>query len=46
MYIKLTKKIKFSAVQILALGFSMVILLGAIILSLPISSKSGEFTPF
>ena len=46
MYIKLTKKITFSAVQILALGFSMVILLGAIILSLPISSKSGEFTPF
>lgn len=46
MYIKLTKKIKLSAVQILSLGFFIVIFIGAAILSLPISSKSGEYTSF
>lgn len=33
-------------VRILAIGFALVILTGGILLSLPISSKSGEFTPF
>lgn len=42
----LTKKIKLDAVQILALGFGLVILIGAIILSLPISSASGKSTNF
>ncbi|MDU1855543.1 MAG: potassium transporter TrkG, partial [Clostridium baratii] len=41
-----TKKIKLDAVQILALGFGLVILIGAIILSLPISSASGKSTDF
>lgn len=40
------KKIKLNAVQILAIGFAAVILLGGIILSLPISSASGESTNF
>lgn len=33
-------------VRVLALGFALVILIGAIILSLPISSASGQATPF
>lgn len=32
--------------QFLLIGFLMLILIGALLLSLPISSKSGEFTPF
>lgn len=40
------KKIKLSSVQILALGFMSVIFIGGIILSLPISSVSGESTSF
>lgn len=32
--------------QIIALGFFLLILTGAILLSLPISSASGKFTPF
>ena len=43
---KLKSKIKLKGVQILALGFIGVILIGAILLSLPISSKSGEATNF
>lgn len=39
-------KIKLNGVQILALGFLVVIIIGAIILSLPISSRSGEPTNF
>lgn len=35
-----------NSVQILAVGFIMLIILGAIILSLPISSKSGTYTNF
>lgn len=42
----LIKKVKLSAVQILALGFIIVILIGGIILSLPISSVSGKSTNF
>lgn len=39
-------KISLNPVRILALGFALVILTGGIILSLPISSLSGEATPF
>lgn len=35
-----------SSFQIIILGFAGVILLGAIVLSLPVSSQSGEATPF
>ena len=43
-----TKKIhrRFNEVQILALGFIIIILVGALILSLPISSRSGKSTNF
>ncbi len=37
---------RFTPVQILAIGFAMVIFVGAILLSLPISSQSGQRTPF
>ena len=42
----LKNKTKLNGVQILALGFLVLIIIGAIILSLPISSKSGEPTNF
>ena len=35
-----------SSSQIIILGFALVILLGALILMLPISSRSGTVTPF
>lgn len=41
-----TKKMKLSGVQILALGFFIVIFVGGVLLSLPISSASGESTNF
>lgn len=40
------KKIKLSYTQIIALGTLVIIILGSILLSLPIASKSGEATPF
>lgn len=40
------KKIKLAPVQILALGFAIVIVIGAILLSLPIAAESGNSTPF
>lgn len=43
---KINKKLDLNAVQVLALGFFIVILIGGILLSLPISSKSGEYTNF
>ena len=43
---KFRKNNKLTGVQILALGFLAVILIGAIILTLPISSSSGEATNF
>lgn len=46
MYYKFTNNIKLNSVQILALSFFVVILIGSIILSLPISSESGEHTNF
>ncbi|MCX4327138.1 MAG: potassium transporter KtrB [Lachnospiraceae bacterium] len=35
-----------STTQVIALGFISAILIGAVILSLPVCSASGEFTPF
>lgn len=40
------KKSKFNAVQILAIGFASLILLGGLILSMPVSSASGKYTNF
>ncbi|MBS5885356.1 MAG: TrkH family potassium uptake protein [Clostridium sp.] len=40
------KKFRLNGVQILALGFLIAIIIGAIILSLPISSRTGEPTNF
>lgn len=40
------KKMKLSGVQILALGFFVVIFVGGLLLSLPISSANGESTNF
>ena len=45
-YMKKSKTSQLSGVQILALGFATVILIGAVILTLPISSKSGNATNF
>ncbi|MGV8982057.1 TrkH family potassium uptake protein [Clostridium sp.] len=42
----LKRKNKYTPVQILALGFAIVILIGALLLSLPIASQSGKVTPF
>lgn len=46
MQFNIKKKLKLNGVQILALGFIIAIIVGAIILSLPISSASGEVTGF
>src|SRR5699024_9416926 len=37
---------QFTAPQVITFGFASIILLGAILLSLPISSKTGEATNF
>jgi len=42
----LIKKSKLNEVQVLAIGFAVVILIGGIILSLPISSVDGTYTSF
>lgn len=39
-------KVRLSSSQMIILGFAAVILLGAILLMLPVSSKSGSVTPF
>lgn len=39
-------KFKLSNAQIVAIGFMLAIFLGGVVLSLPISSAKGEFTPF
>ncbi|MGL5615544.1 MAG: TrkH family potassium uptake protein [Sarcina sp.] len=44
MYVNIGKKVRFNSVQILALGFFTLILVGAALLSLPIASKSGTST--
>ena len=36
----------YTPVQILVMGFALVIFVGAVLLSLPIASQSGEVTPF
>ena len=46
MKIPITKKRALNPVQILSIGFAAVILTGGLILSLPVSSQSGEFTNF
>ena len=43
---KSTRKFKLTSFQIILLGFIGVILIGTVLLMLPISSKSREFTPF
>lgn len=40
------KKIKLSTTHIILLSFLIVILIGAVLLSLPVSSADGEWTPF
>ncbi|MBO5371730.1 MAG: Trk family potassium uptake protein [Lachnospiraceae bacterium] len=44
MFGKITKK--FSGMQLIAGGFFLIILTGTLLLMLPFSAKSGEFTPF
>ena len=46
MQYKLNKGSKLNPMQILSLGFLAVILVGGILLSLPISSATGEYTSF
>lgn len=46
MILKNFKKKKLSAVQVIVLGFFIVILVGALLLTLPISSIKGEVTNF
>lgn len=46
MHIKITRRVKLNPVQILAIGFLTIVVFGAILLSLPISSNSGESTNF
>jgi trk system potassium uptake protein len=46
MEFRIVKNLKFTPVQILAIGFAVVIFLGAVLLSLPISSIDGKPTPF
>lgn len=43
---KKPKKIKLSRVQIIALGFFLLIMSGTLLLMLPISSRDGTITPF
>ncbi|MBE6562400.1 MAG: Trk family potassium uptake protein [Ruminococcaceae bacterium] len=43
---KTSRRYKLSHVQIIALGFFIMIAAGTLLLMLPFSSKSGEFTPF
>ncbi len=40
------KRINLNPMQIIAIGFMCVVLLGTFLLCLPISSRSGEWTPF
>ena len=45
-FMKVKTKFKLSSFQIILLGFAAVIFIGAFLLCLPISSKSGEWTSF
>jgi trk system potassium uptake protein TrkH len=40
------KKIKLSCTQVIALGTMLIIMVGALILSLPVSSRNGTWTPY
>jgi trk system potassium uptake protein TrkH len=40
------KKHRLSAIQVIALGFALLILLGALLLMLPFASRSGQSIPF
>lgn len=42
----MSKPLKLFPIQILSIGFALIILIGGILLSLPISNTSGEFIPF
>ncbi|GAA0718328.1 TrkH family potassium uptake protein [Clostridium malenominatum] len=46
MKVNIYKNLKLTPVQILAIGFAVVILTGAFLLNLPIATQSGERTPF
>lgn len=46
MHINITKKLKFTPVQILAIGFAIVIFTGAVLLNLPVATVDGSRTPF
>ncbi|OPJ59058.1 TrkH family potassium uptake protein [Clostridium oryzae] len=47
MKIQLKKRyIKFTPVQILAIGFAVTILIGAVLLTLPVSASNGRYTSF
>lgn len=43
---KLFSKIRLNSIQIIAIGFAGIILLGGLLLSLPISSREGQAIPF
>lgn len=43
---KLFGKIRLNSIQIIAIGFAGIILLGGLLLSLPISSREGQAIPF
>lgn len=43
---KLFGRIKLNSIQIIALGFAGIILLGALLLSLPVASRAGRAIPF
>ncbi|MBR2871623.1 MAG: hypothetical protein IKB98_09675, partial [Clostridia bacterium] len=45
-FMEVKTKFKLSSFQIILLGFAAVIFIGAFLLSLPISSKSSEWTSF
>lgn len=45
-YHKFKQKFRFTSTQIIVLGYLIVILLGSFLLSLPISSKTGRWTPY
>ncbi|MBR3988133.1 MAG: Trk family potassium uptake protein [Clostridia bacterium] len=40
------KRIKLTYTKVITIGFALLILLGAFLLMLPVSSKTGEWTPF
>lgn len=40
------KRIKLTYTKVITIGFALLIILGAFLLMLPISAKSGEWTPF